>query len=174
MLIGIDLRKPKAQVEAAYDDSRGVTARFNLNLLARINREIGGRFDLDRFRHRAFYDEEAGRIEMHLVSAANQSVTIEGAGLTVSFRKGEPIHTEDSSPLLAGRDRRPRRRQPEDSASSARGRMPRRDSATCCFPGGDREADDARLPPHRDADAPRARFAGPSAATRSGSSRGIG
>ncbi len=96
MLVGIDLRKDRAVLDRAYDDSRGVTARFNLNLLARINRELGGRFDLETFRHQASYNEKAGRIEMYLVSTRAQRVGIERLGLEVEFAEGEAIHTEDS------------------------------------------------------------------------------
>jgi dimethylhistidine N-methyltransferase len=94
LLIGVDLKKDKARLDAAYDDSRGVTAAFNLNLLARINRELGADFDLPAFRHRAFYDETQGRIEMHLESVKAQAVTI--GGRAIRFRKGETIHTENS------------------------------------------------------------------------------
>jgi len=80
----------------AYDDSLGVTAAFNLNLLVRINRELGGNFDVRRFRHHAVYDAVEGRIEMHLVSRTAQSVEIRGLGMTVSFTKDESIHTESS------------------------------------------------------------------------------
>jgi dimethylhistidine N-methyltransferase len=96
LAIGIDLRKDARTLVAAYDDSRGVTARFNLNLLARINRELGGSFDLASFRHDASYDDEAGRIQMHLVSTRRQSVPIRELGLAIDFAKGESIHTEDS------------------------------------------------------------------------------
>jgi dimethylhistidine N-methyltransferase len=96
LLIGIDLKKDRATLERAYDDAAGVTERFNKNLLARINRELGGRFDLDAFRHAAAWNEEAGRVEMHLVSARDQSVRIEHLGLDVPFRAGETIHTESS------------------------------------------------------------------------------
>jgi dimethylhistidine N-methyltransferase len=96
LLVGIDLRKDPGVLEPAYDDSRGVTARFNLNLLARINRELGGHFDLAAFRHRAVYDEEIGRIEMYLVSTRPQRVAIDGLGLQVPFAAGESIHTENS------------------------------------------------------------------------------
>lgn len=96
VLCGVDLRKDRAGLERAYDDARGVTARFNLNLLARINRELGGRFQLGTFRHRAVYDEEAGRISMYLVSARAQRVRIDALGLDVEFAAGETIHTEDS------------------------------------------------------------------------------
>ncbi|MGB8275171.1 MAG: L-histidine N(alpha)-methyltransferase [Alphaproteobacteria bacterium] len=94
LLIGVDLKKDRATLEAAYNDSRGVTAQFNLNLLRRINRELGGDFDLGRFRHRAFYDESEGRIEMHLESRAAQSARIDGA--EIRFSAGETIHTENS------------------------------------------------------------------------------
>lgn len=96
ILIGIDLRKDRAILERAYNDSRGVTARFNLNLLARINRELGGQFDLTAFRHQAIYDETLGRIEMHLMSVRPQTVAIQRLGLSVSFEAGERIHTENS------------------------------------------------------------------------------
>jgi len=94
MLIGVDLRKDASRLHAAYNDARGVTAAFNLNLLARINRELGAGFDLAAFRHRAFYDEALGRIEMHLESTKAQSVTI--GGRVLHFREGETIHTENS------------------------------------------------------------------------------
>ncbi len=96
MLVGVDLRKDRATLEAAYDDAKGVTARFNLNLLARINRELGGHFDLGAFRHRAVFNEEAGRIEMHLVSLVAQRVAIDTLGVEVPFEAGETIHTENS------------------------------------------------------------------------------
>ena len=94
LLIGVDLKKDPARLDAAYNDARGVTAAFNLNLLARINRELGADFDLAAFRHRAFYDEKHGRIEMHLESGRDQAVTI--GGRAFRFRKGETIHTENS------------------------------------------------------------------------------
>jgi L-histidine Nalpha-methyltransferase len=94
MLIGVDLKKDPARLEAAYDDAAGVTAAFNLNLLARINRELGGTFDLSAFAHRAHYDRDLGRIEMHLVSRRDQIVT--AAGRRFSFAAGEAIHTEIS------------------------------------------------------------------------------
>jgi dimethylhistidine N-methyltransferase len=96
LLVGIDLRKDRAVLERAYDDSQGVTAQFNLNILARINRELGGHFDLEAFRHRAVYDEEIGRIEMYLVSTRAQRVFIDRLGLEVQFASGEAIHTENS------------------------------------------------------------------------------
>src|SRR5262245_41620349 len=96
MLVGVDLRKDRAILEAAYDDTAGVTAAFNLNLLARINRELEGDFDLGAFRHRAVYDPDLGRIEMYLVSTRSQRVTIGRLGLEVTFADGETIHTENS------------------------------------------------------------------------------
>ncbi len=96
LLIGIDRRKDRAMLEAAYDDSCGVTAAFNRNLLARVNRELGGHFDVSAFRHRAVYNEEAGRVEMYLISALAQRVKIDHLGLEVSFAEGEAIHTENS------------------------------------------------------------------------------
>jgi L-histidine Nalpha-methyltransferase len=94
LLIGVDLKKDPAVLEPAYDDARGVTAAFNLNLLVRINRELGADFDLCRFRHLAFYDRDHGRIEMHLVSLAEQAVTVGGS--VFYFRQGESIRTEYS------------------------------------------------------------------------------
>jgi dimethylhistidine N-methyltransferase len=94
LLLGADLRKPKEIIEAAYDDALGVTAAFNLNLLARINRELDGHFDLSKFAHRAFFNEEKSRIEMHLVSRERQRVSVNG--LMVDFAEGETIHTENS------------------------------------------------------------------------------
>ncbi len=94
LFLGADLRKPKSILEPAYDDPLGVTASFNLNLLSRINRELGGNFDLAKFAHRAFYDEQRGRVEMHLVSREAQRVRIED--YEVSFAAGETIHTENS------------------------------------------------------------------------------
>jgi dimethylhistidine N-methyltransferase len=96
LLIGIDLRKDRRILEMAYDDSSGITARFNLNLLARINRELGGHFDLNAFHHRAVYDEDQGRIEMYLVSRRSQQIAIERLGIEVAFEAGEAIHTENS------------------------------------------------------------------------------
>lgn len=94
LLIGVDLKKDPDILNKAYNDSEGVTAEFNLNLLQRINRELDGNFDLGRFHHRAFYNESEGRVEMHLVSLDNQAVEI--AGETIQFKKGEMIHTENS------------------------------------------------------------------------------
>jgi dimethylhistidine N-methyltransferase len=96
LLVGFDLRKARAVLEPAYDDARGVTARFNKNLLARVNRELGGHFDLSQFDHLAVYDEDAGRIRMSLVSRRDQVALIASLGLRVPLAAGEAIHTEDS------------------------------------------------------------------------------
>jgi len=96
LLLGADLKKDPAILEAAYNDALGVTSAFNLNVLARINRELGGTFDLRAFRHRAFYNEELGRIEIYIESLANQSVRIEKLDLEIEFAEGELIHTENS------------------------------------------------------------------------------
>jgi dimethylhistidine N-methyltransferase len=94
MIIGVDLKKDPKILHAAYNDSRGITRHFNLNLLERINRECGSNFDLSRFAHRAFYHHERGRIEMHLVSLQDQTVEIDES--SIEFREGETIHTENS------------------------------------------------------------------------------
>jgi dimethylhistidine N-methyltransferase len=94
LLIGVDLKKEARLLEPAYDDRQGVTAAFNLNLLARINRDLGADFDLERFEHRAFYDARHGRIEMHLVSRQAQVVHV--GGTPVRFAAGETIRTEYS------------------------------------------------------------------------------
>jgi L-histidine Nalpha-methyltransferase len=94
LIVGVDLVKDSAVLDAAYDDAAGVTARFNLNILARINRELDGDFDLDAFSHRAFFDREHSRIEMHLVSRGDQQVRV--AGHAFAFRADETIHTENS------------------------------------------------------------------------------
>ncbi len=96
MLIGADLLKPVHELIEAYDDPAGVTAAFNLNVLGRINRELGGNFDLRQFHHEARYDAGAQRIEMHLVAKAPQAVTIPGADCTIRFDAGESIWTESS------------------------------------------------------------------------------
>lgn len=94
MLIGIDLKKDARILNAAYNDAQGVTAAFNMNLLVRVNRELGGTFALDAFRHHAFYNAQEGRIEMHLVSLKDQVVRV--AGTEFRFGEGETIHTENS------------------------------------------------------------------------------
>jgi len=95
-LIGVDLIKDKEIIEPAYNDSQGVTAKFNLNLLVRINKELDGNFDPEKFRHKAFLNEKMSRIEMHLESITRQSVKIGKLNNTFEFKKGETIYTEDS------------------------------------------------------------------------------
>jgi L-histidine N-alpha-methyltransferase len=101
LLLGTDLEKPLPQLVAAYNDSIGVTAAFNLNLLARINRELDADFDLATFRHEARYNSAERRVEMHLRSLRHQSVRIGGAGCTVDFAKDETIWTESSHKFRA-------------------------------------------------------------------------
>ena len=96
LLLGADLVKPERELLLAYDDPLGVTAAFNKNLLVRINRELGGEFDLARFDHQAVWNQASRRIEMHLVSRANQRVRIAAAGTDVAFAQGERIWTESS------------------------------------------------------------------------------
>jgi L-histidine Nalpha-methyltransferase len=96
LLLATDLEKPVEQVLKAYDDPLGVTAAFNLNLLARINRELGGDFDLTNFRHLAKYNERERRIEMHLLSTAQQTARVRKSELSVTLQKGEMIWTESS------------------------------------------------------------------------------
>lgn len=94
MIIGIDLKKDETLLNAAYNDSQGVTAQFNLNLLERINRELKGDFDTDSFTFRAQYDDVKGRVESYLYSSRDQTVCVDGKSF--SFDKGESIHTENS------------------------------------------------------------------------------
>ncbi len=94
MLVGVDLRKDASILEPAYDDAQGVTARFSLNLLARANRELGADFDLAQFRHQARYEAETGRMVIHLISLAAQTVRLGDRAFV--FAEGEPIHIEDS------------------------------------------------------------------------------
>jgi L-histidine Nalpha-methyltransferase len=94
LVVGVDLVKDRCTLTNAYDDAIGVTARFNLNVLRRINRELGGNFDLGRFQHFAFYNAEKRRVEMHLVSICRQEVR--AAGRIFQFDAGESIHTENS------------------------------------------------------------------------------
>ena len=95
-LIGLDLVKNKKILESAYNDSEGITARFNLNLLSRINNELDADFDLENFSHHAIYNEDDQRIEMYLKSLVNQSVILSKSNLLLSFKKNELIHTEYS------------------------------------------------------------------------------
>ena len=101
LVLGVDRRKDAAVLEAAYDDREGVTAAFNVNVLARLNRELGADFALHRFRHRAFWNDAASRIEMHLESTAEQVVHVAGEG--VRFGRGETIWTESSYKYDAAR-----------------------------------------------------------------------
>ena len=94
LLIGVDRKKDAAVLERAYDDNQGVTAAFNANVLAHINDELEADFNLGAFEHAARYDSILGRVEMHLVSCADQVVDIGGS--QVSFSAGEGIHTENS------------------------------------------------------------------------------
>lgn len=96
LLVGADLKKDRATLEAAYDDALGVTAAFNLNLLARLNRELGADFDLRQFRHVAFFNETEGRVEIYIESERAQVAHIRALNLAVSFAEGERVHTENS------------------------------------------------------------------------------
>ena len=100
LLIGIDLVKSPAELEAAYDDSLGVTAAFNLNILRRVNRELGANFDLRAWRHRALFNPDLSRVEMHLEARTPQTVRWPGAAR--AFAQGERIHTENSYKYLPG------------------------------------------------------------------------
>jgi dimethylhistidine N-methyltransferase len=93
-IVGVDLIKDTQVLQKAYCDSQGVTAKFNLNLLARINRELGAKFNLDCFEHHAFFNRERSRIEMHLASLKRQRIKV--CGECIDFRAGETIHTENS------------------------------------------------------------------------------
>ena len=93
-ILGIDLVKDRQRLVEAYDDAQGVTAAFNLNLLTRLNCELGADFDVSAFAHEARWNEELARIEMHLVATCAQTVTIDGT--VFEFTKGESIHTENS------------------------------------------------------------------------------
>ncbi len=96
LLVGFDLQKDESVLNTAYNDKAGITAKFNLNLLARINRELGGNFELEKFNHYAFYNRDQYRIEMHLVSNTDQQVYIDTLGRSFPLEKGDSIHTENS------------------------------------------------------------------------------
>ena len=96
LLLGADLKKSPEVLIPAYNDALGVTAAFNLNLLSRINRELDGNFDVKKFQHSAIYNDELGRIEIHLVSREPQNIRIRAIDLEASFEKGETIRTENS------------------------------------------------------------------------------
>ena len=95
-LIGLDMHKDSNILNAAYNDSRGITAQFNLNILERINLELNGNFNSEKFEHHAFYNESKRRVEMHLVSKVEQEVNIRGIKEIIKFKKDESIHTENS------------------------------------------------------------------------------
>jgi len=95
LLLGADRRKAPARIVPAYDDAAGVTARFNKNMLVRLNRDLRANFDVDAFAHEARFNDERSRIEMHLVATKAMRVTVPGVG-TIAFRAGESIHTENS------------------------------------------------------------------------------
>src|SRR5260370_41123190 len=94
MITGVDRERDEGVLYNAYNDTAGITARFNLNVLVRINRELGGNFDTAAFMHRAIYNRDRHRIEMHLISKKAQTMRI--LGRSFSFRAGESIHTENS------------------------------------------------------------------------------
>ncbi|HZA07170.1 MAG TPA: L-histidine N(alpha)-methyltransferase [Nitrososphaeraceae archaeon] len=96
LLVGFDLQKKPAILNSAYNDKAGVTAKFNLNLLSRINRDLEGDFDIKSFDHHAFYNSNQRRVEMHLVSKRDQEAHIKLIGESFEFQEGEPIHTENS------------------------------------------------------------------------------
>jgi L-histidine N-alpha-methyltransferase len=96
LLVGFDLVKEKALLEAAYNDRNGVTAKFNLNLLNRINKELGGNFILENYSHKSFYNEKKQRMEMHIVADCNQEVFISSINKKLTLSKNETIHTENS------------------------------------------------------------------------------
>jgi L-histidine N-alpha-methyltransferase len=128
-LIGFDLVKDRETLELAYNDAAGVTADFNLNILRVLNRELGAEFDLRAFRHRAFYDRQKARIEMHLESARHQTVRIGDLNLDVRFEKGETVRTElshkytreSAATLLAGGGLRLRRWETDEQGLFAVG-----------------------------------------------------
>ena len=94
LILGVDRRKAATALNAAYDDAAGITAKFNLNMLTRLNHEVGARFDLQKFQHKAFFNSRASRVEMHLVSKEAQTVKV--AGDFIDFEEGESIWTESS------------------------------------------------------------------------------
>jgi dimethylhistidine N-methyltransferase len=102
LLLGVDLKKDEATLLAAYDDAAGVTADFNLNMLARLNRELGAEFELDAFEHRAVWNARESRMEMHLESRVAHRVRFDELDLEVEFEEGERIHTENSYKYLPG------------------------------------------------------------------------
>ena len=102
LLLGADLKKDRATLEAAYDDALGITAAFNLNQLVRLNREFGADFNVRAFRHVALYNEEAGRVEIYIESKFAQVVQLPGLDMEITFAEGERIHTENSNKYDTG------------------------------------------------------------------------
>ena len=102
MLLGVDLVKDEATLVATYDDAQGVTAAFNKNILVRLNRELDADFDMQAFAHRAVWNSNASRIEMHLVSRIDQQVNVGALDFAVEFAAGETIHTENSYKFRPG------------------------------------------------------------------------
>lgn len=102
LLLGVDLVKETDVLQAAYNDSAGITAMFNKNLLERINRELGGHFETDMFRHVSFWNEAASRVELHLESTRQQSIRVDALDTTLAFAQGERIHTENSYKYTVG------------------------------------------------------------------------
>lgn len=102
LLIGFDLKKDPRVIQEAYDDPRGLTARFNLNLLRRLNRELGANFDVDGFSHYPYYDPETGAVKSYLISMKDQTVSIEAVGRSFHFKIWEPIQTEVSQKYDTG------------------------------------------------------------------------
>lgn len=96
LLVGFDLVKEVNLIELAYNDKAGFTSKFNLNLLSRINNELNGNFDIEKFYHQAFYNTRENRLEMHIKSRADQTVSISGINEKFHFKAGETIHTENS------------------------------------------------------------------------------
>jgi L-histidine Nalpha-methyltransferase len=96
LLVGFDLIKDISLIESAYNDNKGITSKFNLNLLNRINKELGGNFKIENYSHKAFYNQNKKRIEMHIVSGMDQQVFISSLNKKIDFKKNESIHTESS------------------------------------------------------------------------------
>ena len=96
LLVGFDLVKERFIIESAYNDVQGITSKFNLNLLNRINKELNANFNIENFTHKAYYDQNKKRIEMHILSNIDQQVYIPALDKNIHFKKDETIHTENS------------------------------------------------------------------------------
>ncbi len=96
LLVGFDLVKERSVIESAYNDAQGITSKFNLNLLNRINKELGANFNIGNFTHKAYYNQDKKRIEMHILSNIEQQVYISALDKNIHFKKDETIHTENS------------------------------------------------------------------------------